>query len=369
MSQLPEFTGPAGAAFLLSEPAPLSIKFDHPEGCVVVREGATNVTVNLLNSPKTGDVKAVSWRVIQESLDFLAARREAALSTAIGERQCLTWTQRNVQYDLTCVVTAESRWSIHAQGTVEGARPEPPRQHFVRHDALRFYRMSQCARGLFDAYRNAYLALECVVSEVAPPKQNEKELPWLKRVISDDLATAIPSGIDVNHTLEAIYKDGRNPLFHAKDAFYPPHGEETGDVQKLFDRLTLLLVCLLQHKFGSKVVRRWATMSRSMQDAATLATFDFNKVCFERGPAQISAIPKIKVMDSPRRFGQLWAKVEVIKPEKLLFLRKVWFLNQCKPWMDFELDETVNLSKVANVTFEVTTVFQNQLAPRAFHPE
>ncbi len=371
MSQLPEFTGPAGAAFLLSEPAPLSTDFDHPEGRVIVREGAANVTVNLLNSHDVGDVKAVAWRVIQESFDLLAARRRAALATAMGDSDCVLWSRNGNQYDLTCAVTFVSRWSINARGTVGGAGPVPSQQPFTRHNALRFYRMSQCARGLFDAYRNAYLALECLISDVSPKGANESELAWLTRVIEGPLAEAVPSGLDVKPTLKAIYRDGRNPLFHAKtgESFYPPHGAQREEVQGLFERLTLLLVSLLQYKLGTEVVRRWATMSRSMQDTQTGVKFDFDEVCFDDGTHEISVTPTIEVIESPRRFGQLWAKVFVVRPENLLSMRKVQFLRKSKSWMQFELEETVEMSKVASVTFEINSVNRNLYAPRAFHPE
>ena len=375
MSQLPELTGPAGAAFLLSEPAPLSIDFDHPEGRVIVREGAANITVNLLKSHDPGDVKTVAWRVIQESLDFLAARRQAALSTAMGDSECVLWSRNDNQYDVTCVVTSVSRWSMSAHGTVGGAAPVPSQQACEHHDALRFYRMSQCARGLFDAYRNAYMALECLVSDVdkrcKKGKNRESELAWLKRVIGGPLAPAVPSGLDVESTLDAIYQDGRNPLFHAKtgEAFYPPHGAQREKVQKLFEKLTLLLVSLLQHRLGKEVVRRWATMSRAAQDAQTRVTFDFDEVCFEHGADEISVIPTIEVIESPRRFGQLWAKVFVVWPQELLSMRKVRFLRQGDSSMQLKLEETVEMSKVASVTFEINSVNRNLYAPRAFHPE
>lgn len=371
MSQLPELTGPAGAAFLLSKPAPLSTDFDHPEGRVIVRERAANVTVNLVNSQDVGDVKAVAWRVIQESFDFLAARRRAALSTAMGDSQCVLWSRNGNQYDVTCVVTIESRWSMNAQGTVGGAGPVPSQQAFAHHNSLRFYRMSQCARGLFDAYRNAYLALECLVSDVAPKNPNESELVWLTRVIGGPLAQAVPSGLDVMPTLQAIYRHGRNPLFHAKtgETFHPPHGAQREEVQGLFERLTILLVSLLQYKLGTEVVRRWATMSRAAQDAQMRVTFDFDEVCLEHGADEISVTPTIKVIESPRRFRQLWAKVLVVRPEVLLSMRKVRFLRQSQSWIQLELEETVEMSKVASVTFEINSVNRNLYAPRAFHPE
>lgn len=289
----------------------------------------------------------------------------------MGDSECVLWSRNGNQYDVTCVVTFVNRWSMSAQGTVGGSGPVHAQQTFVRHDSLRFYRMSQCARGLFDAYRNAYLALECLVSDEAPKGPRESELCWLTRVIGGPLAQAVPSGLDVKSTLEAIYRDGRNPLFHAKtgEAFYPPHGAQREEVQELFEKLTLLLVSLLQFKLGREVARRWATTSQAAQDARTRVMFEFDEVCFEHGSEKVSATPTIEVIESPRRFGRLWAKVFVPQPDELLSLKKVRFLRQSKMWMKLELEETVDMSKVASVTFEINSDYQNLYAPRAFHPE
>jgi hypothetical protein len=371
MSQLPEFSSPAGAAFLLSEPAPRSIAVDHPEGRVIIREGAANISVNLLNSHSVGDVKSVAWRVIQESLDLLAAKKCATLSTELGDWQYVFWSQLGKQYDLICVITFTSKWSINAQESEGGPRPVKLQQTLAPHNSLRFYRMSQCAWGLFDAYRNAYLALECLVSEVAPKRPGELELDWLTRVVGGQLAQAVPSSLNIKDTLEEIYRYGRNPLFHAKieETFYPPHGPQTEDVQVLFERLTLLLVSLLQYKFGKDVVGRWATMSQAVQDAQTRVTLDFDEMRFDHGTEEVSVTPTIEVINSPQRFGQLWAKVIVVRPEGLLSMRKVRFLRRGQSWMQFELQEAVDMSKVSRVTFEVNFINQNQYAPRAFHPE
>ena len=110
-------------------------------------------------------------------------------------------------------------------------------------------------------------------------------------------------------------------------------------------------------------------MSRSMQDTRTGVMFDFDEVCFDGSTHGISVTPTIEVIELPRRFGQLWAKVFVVRPEELLSLKKVRFLRQSETWMQFELEETVDMSKVASVAFEINSVNRNLYAPRAFHPE
>lgn len=110
-------------------------------------------------------------------------------------------------------------------------------------------------------------------------------------------------------------------------------------------------------------------MSGSLRDTQTRACLDFDEVRFGCDTHKTSAIPTIEVFESPRRFGQLWAKVFVARPANVLSMKKVEFLREGKSWMQFDLKETVDMSKVANIIFEVNPVNRNLYAPRAFHPE
>jgi hypothetical protein len=56
--------------------------------------------------------------------------------------------------------------------------------------------------------RNAYLTLECLVSDKSAKKKFESESAWLKRVLGGPLAPAIPSGMNINATVDDIYQHG-----------------------------------------------------------------------------------------------------------------------------------------------------------------
>jgi len=89
MTQFPNLSGQAGAAFLLSAAPKESVIFDHPLGRVCLRAAAPYVSVELNNNPVNDDVRSVTWRVVQESLDALAASGRASLVTSKGDTEYL----------------------------------------------------------------------------------------------------------------------------------------------------------------------------------------------------------------------------------------------------------------------------------------
>ena len=163
MTPFPNLTGCAGAAFLLSSSPGEDITFNHPEGCVSLRQSAPHITVSLAATMPPEMIRATAWRVVQESLDVLAATGRTALTTSKGDTEYLLWEFVDDLYDLTCVSTAEFQWSMEASAKVGPSTVHPPPLGYTHHEALRFYRMSKCTSDLFDAYRNAYLGLECLV--------------------------------------------------------------------------------------------------------------------------------------------------------------------------------------------------------------
>jgi len=373
MNRFPTLTGSAGAAFLLNAASKEGVILAHPLGHVRLRESAPYVTVDLKDRPINGDVKSVAWQVIQESLDVLSARGLVSLLTSKGDTEYLYWVRTENLYELTCVTTAEEQWSIQGHITVgnQTETPPPPSPPFFHHECLRYYRMSKCTSDLFDAYRNAYMGFECLVSSESPKHRHESELAWLKRVVKGPLRAGVPSGVEIDSLLEEIYRNGRNPLFHAKSGqtFHPPHSEVREEIQELFERLTLLLVALIQYKYGNHVIRRWASISQGVQDNQARLAYEFDELQFPYGNQYISVQPEKEVIQSPRRFGQLWAIARVERPTSLNILRKVRFLRQGNDWMELEFEENIPLQRVCRLTFEINMASRNSHQPKLFHLE
>jgi len=95
------------------------------------------------------------------------------------------------------------------------------------HAAYRYFRYSQAAQNVFDAYRNMFLALESLLDTVVPKQSGEGETDWLKRALVDavrlkglDLgAFAKPAGKDpVEDFVDAHYSAVRCAVFHSKSS-------------------------------------------------------------------------------------------------------------------------------------------------------
>jgi len=366
----PKFDGVSGAAFLLRTPVRKSIEIRHPDGIVTIREGAPYVTVILFESQPPSKLKSSAWRIIQEAFDFYAATYREPLSTQHGEQEYLLWIRESDGYHLTCVDSVSFAWSVNIQASTLSVPSSPVSAQFIHHPALRFYRLSQLTDDLFDACRNAYLCLECLVSDESRKGavRGESELEWLKRVLGGPLSVALPSDIDINSMVEDIYKRGRNRIFHAKynEEFYSPHGEDREEVQVLFERLTYLIFALFRHKFGS-FIGGWGSMSTGASDAQARATFQFDEVVFKCQGMQASSTPTIEIVDQPRRFGNLWARITTDCPTQFVFMDGIELFTNGKSRFGFFFAESLPLTQVCKVTLELNLLQYHARAPKPIH--
>lgn len=112
--------------------------------------------------------------------------------------------------------------------------------------AFRFYRISQSATDLYDAYRNLYLAFEALLQEIEPRNERERETDWISRALNTvaqkiPLQKLVPKASDpILEIKEYHYQSIRCRLFHAKDRNYILP-EETPDTEKLSEAYEDLL--------------------------------------------------------------------------------------------------------------------------------
>jgi hypothetical protein len=149
---LPPPTTSAGAAFLLQRAPKKALTLRHPEGVVVLREGAPYVTVNLAHGTQPDLIRVLAWRVVQESFDVHAATNLEAIAAYDGECEYLTWSDQGDGYRLTIVETDRGTWSVNASATTGAAEHEAV--PIAAYDpAFRFYRQALLSDDLFDARR------------------------------------------------------------------------------------------------------------------------------------------------------------------------------------------------------------------------
>src|SRR5688500_14931980 len=114
-SFLPNFSGAAGAAFLLRTPARKSLEFHHGKDIVTVRAGGIYATVRLADIPSDYTLRARAWQVLQEAFDISAVTHHEVLATYYGNREYLLWTLGHAGYELTCVDTMDMSSSVTAR--------------------------------------------------------------------------------------------------------------------------------------------------------------------------------------------------------------------------------------------------------------
>ena len=105
-------------------------------------------------------------------------------------------------------------------------QPAPPPK--VWHESLRYYRVSEASTDLHDSFRNLYLAIECLLSQVVPlimraNGDREGDSEWLKRALREvgqkvDLRPYTGASPKAPHNAihHDLYVNLRTAIFHAK---------------------------------------------------------------------------------------------------------------------------------------------------------
>lgn len=152
-----------------------------------------------------------------------------------------------------------------AQGNLRVQPPPPPP---AWHESFRYFRLSQTTDDLFDAYRNAYLALESVLSAIAPQKlkasgkPDEGEGEWFARALAAagnlvSLASFVPSGTPdpLKYLFDDLYVAMRSAMSHAKSGRHillPQDEAEREAVSESLRRLISLYLKLAEAQLGAR---------------------------------------------------------------------------------------------------------------------
>jgi hypothetical protein len=112
-----------------------------------------------------------------------------------------------------------------ADGNLIMDPPPPPK---VWHQSLRYYRVSESATDLYDSFRNVYLAIESLCSDVVAPELRSNGCPegdseWLRRALrvvgqTVDLSPYAPESSKAPHNAihTELYGNLRTAIFHGK---------------------------------------------------------------------------------------------------------------------------------------------------------
>ncbi|ERG69174.1 hypothetical protein [Segniliparus rugosus] len=260
----------SGAAFLLRG-APLKSDSIELDGWVTsVVRGKQFVVVRSGREFCLDDVLPEAVHFANAGLDLLCLKSGGGCDVVIRDpdTDSLIWAAQGADVVMRATVVIPLSSPVLSTETVpldingnEIPQPIPPDPRL--HNTFRFIRAARTAESLFEAYRNAFLALECLLDHLAPQKSGEREGVWFKRALGvankkrsvSDLAP--PGEQDpINWVYKNIYGDLRSGLMHAKqERGYHMPGDRARhmDIEGSLTNLWLYVKKLMTDELGTPV--------------------------------------------------------------------------------------------------------------------
>lgn len=221
----------SGAAFILSEQARRSETVEVDGWEVEVQDELSVVVARGGGDLKHLDAFRNGLAIAQKGLDLMSASGQGDLQIRSFDDDHLTWWNDGGCTSLRITSIARAGFAFTATAEVrdkDGNVVPQNRPILLWHESFRYFRLSQTSDDLFDAFRNAYLALESILSVIAPQRMKsgkpaEGEGAWFERALKEagnliDLKPfAPPTSTDVvAHLIGELYRDTRGAMSHAK---------------------------------------------------------------------------------------------------------------------------------------------------------
>jgi hypothetical protein len=259
-----------GAAFKLSKPAAYSLDWQTPSGaiCRMLRQKMW-VTVEKSNVLNKADLLQEAYEDAQKLLDVAAVEHRVFNALPSAHTEHILWLRDNGKVLLRLASSVSVPMNVDSSVTItdaNGVKLNPPASHPATwNEAMRYFRYSRIRDDVYVSYRDAYLALESIFSQLYPiiTKPREKEHEWLERGCRDleqqgfNFATYLKnpqSGADQAAAFVAyVYTANRTAVFHAKHTrthFVPGNLADRATVTEALERLSNFLLELLHKKFA-----------------------------------------------------------------------------------------------------------------------
>lgn len=262
----------AGAAFRLNR-LPWQDAHATIDGWEVsVREGCNLVVARGGVEQGYDDAYRAGLLRAQQGLDLLSARGIGDLSIkGFDEEHVVWWAEPELVIRVVSITPYSIRVGLvslevrDAAGNLVPPTEVPPPNW---HESFRYFRLSQTTDDLFDAYRNAYLALESILSDICPQKMrangkpDEGEGTWFSRALTaaDQVAPlsrfAPPGTADPKaYLLDELYVRMRSAMSHAKSGrqvLLPRNQAEREQITASLQRLVSLYLGLMENHLGMR---------------------------------------------------------------------------------------------------------------------
>lgn len=194
---------------------------------ITAKKGGGYISARSRRELSLGDVKRDGIAALMQALDLFSVQwnRTSNLSKAgdnffalyrEGDKQVLCFsTTFDLPISMSCSIEVRDK-----NGNVKPElQPAPP----AWHRSFRYYRLSQLAADVYEAYRNLYLSFEALMESLYPRQGNEREGSWVRRCFQQlhfrfGLNAFAPEGhIAPNEYLfGTLYENTRCNLFHSR---------------------------------------------------------------------------------------------------------------------------------------------------------
>lgn len=152
---------------------------------VMAKKGLGYISARSRRPMLLGEAKRNGIAALTQALDLFSVQwnRTSNLSKAGDnffalyrheDKQVLSFTATfDLPISMSCSVEIRDK-----DGNVK-PDPQPPSPSW--HRSFRYYRLSQLAADVYEAYRNLYLSFEALMEALYPRQQNEREGAWIRR--------------------------------------------------------------------------------------------------------------------------------------------------------------------------------------------
>lgn len=242
-------------AFFLSSESPLSNEYKTPINGTIwnveLLEGQNSIVGRCSEILTKEDILNYGLAGCQHVLDILSAIMKTNLGIVDPDKKHIFLYRENAKRVLRVTDNVGLNLSFGVNITVtdkEGKIKEQPQKPLPKWiSAFQYYRRSQLASDIFEAYRNLFLSFESLLSEYCPKNNREREKDWIIRVLNMiDMQISLENSIGRNilgnvgeYVYQRQYEDVRLRLFHSKDQIILPY--DSNERQFVAERYTELI--------------------------------------------------------------------------------------------------------------------------------
>jgi hypothetical protein len=183
-----------GGAFLLAKPCEINETVKLDSGWEVeIQDGNPYAVARGWGADDHNTAYLESLEVVQQALDLLSICNLGVNTIRNASGECIVWWQHagvqvlrlNMVHQRGSSMSTLGITTPSADGSEELLIPNIGK--VKHHESMRFFRFSQLADDVFDAYRNLWLAMETLLDYVSPRPTKASETAWIEQAFNEVL--------------------------------------------------------------------------------------------------------------------------------------------------------------------------------------